>query len=337
MTIRIEISDEVNCKITGLDLHARKALVNKFKFQLPYARHLPSVRLGRWDGCKNFFALGGSTYINLLPEILPILEKYDSDIELVDHRQYTKQINLVPVDVNSYNSFLWPEGHRYAGQPIELREDQAAVINNFCNDTQSMQEVATGAGKTLVTAILSHRCEDYGRTIVIVPNKSLVTQTETDYKVLGLDVGVYFGDRKEFGKKHTICTWQSLGNLLKNTKDGTANISIQDFLEDVICVMVDECFHGESLILTPAGYVPIKDIKQGDIIINYSESTKQFKSDIVVKQHINLMNSNSEKMYELEFDNGNKIKVTGNHKFLTNLGWCRADELTDLHEIINKT
>ena len=42
-------------------------------------------------------------------------------------------------------------------------------------------------------------------------------------------------------------------------------------------------------------------------------------------------------MYELEFDNGIKIQVTGNHKFLTNLGWCRADELTISHEIINKT
>jgi intein/homing endonuclease len=42
----------------------------------------------------------------------------------------------------------------------------------------------------------------------------------------------------------------------------------------------------------------------------------------------------TEKMYELEFDNGSKIKVTGNHKFLTNLGWCRADELTDMHEIV---
>ena len=43
----------------------------------------------------------------------------------------------------------------------------------------------------LVTAVLSHKCEDYGRTIVIVPNKDLVVQTEKDYKNLGLDVGVY--------------------------------------------------------------------------------------------------------------------------------------------------
>jgi intein/homing endonuclease len=38
----------------------------------------------------------------------------------------------------------------------------------------------------------------------------------------------------------------------------------------------------------------------------------------------------------MEFDNGSKIQVSGNHKFLTNLGWVRADKLTDTHEIINK-
>ena len=91
-----------------------------------------------------------------------------------------------------------------------------------------------------MTAALSQRCEAHGRSIVIVPNKSLVTQTEADYKNLGLDVGVFFGDRKEFGRTHTICTWQSLNVLLKNTKNATADVSIGDFLEGVVCVIVDE-------------------------------------------------------------------------------------------------
>ena len=125
------------------------------------------------------------------------------------------------------------------GQPIKLRDYQVEIINNFLENPQSIQEVATGAGKTIMTAALSQRCEVHGRTIVIVPNKSLVTQTEKDYRGLGLDVGVYFGDRKEWGKTHTICTWQSLNILLKNTKIGS-DVTIQDFIEGVVCVMVDE-------------------------------------------------------------------------------------------------
>jgi intein/homing endonuclease len=40
-------------------------------------------------------------------------------------------------------------------------------------------------------------------------------------------------------------------------------------------------------------------------------------------------------MLELEFDNGSAIKVTANHKFLTNKGWVRADQLTDDLDIID--
>lgn len=57
--------------------------------------------------------------------------------------------------------------------------------------------IATGAGKTLITAALSERVEKYGRSIVIVPNKDLVKQTFDDYKNLGLDVGVYYSDKKK--------------------------------------------------------------------------------------------------------------------------------------------
>ena len=105
-----------------------------------------------------------------------------------------------------------------AGEPIILRDYQVQVINDYISDPQSLQEVATGAGKTIITAALSKMCEKFGRTIVIVPNKSLVTQTEADYKTVGLDVGVYFGERKELGHTHTICTWQSLNNLHKKIK-----------------------------------------------------------------------------------------------------------------------
>jgi len=241
-TATIIIKDEVNIKIEGLELDVRKALVNKFKYDVPYARYLPAVRLGRWDGKVSYFQLGGSTYVNLLPEIIPILEEYNYDIELDDQREYSTVFDFEPVAEDSFAHVLWPKGHPAAGQPIMMRDYQCAIVNNFLNNPQCLQEIATGAGKTIMTAALSQRCEPYGRTVVIVPNKSLVTQTEDDYRNMGLDVGVYFGDRKEWGRTHTICTWQSLNVLLKNTKAGSAaeDCTITEFLEDVVCVMVDE-------------------------------------------------------------------------------------------------
>jgi superfamily II DNA or RNA helicase len=237
---KLIIRDEVNVKIEGLELDARRTLVNRFKYDVPYARYLPAVRLGRWDGKVSFFQLGGSTFVNLLPEIIPILEEYNYDIELDDQREYQTTFDFVPVKEDTFAGYSWPSGHPDAGDAIMLRDYQVEIINDFLANPQCIQEVATGAGKTIMTAALSHAVTAYGRSIIIVPNKSLVTQTERDYINMGLDTGVFFGDRKEFGRTHTICTWQSLNVLLKNTKNDTADITIGEFLEGVVCVIVDE-------------------------------------------------------------------------------------------------
>ena len=237
---KIIVKDEVNVKIEGLDLSERKALMKMFEYEIPGARYLPAVRLGRWNGKVSYFSLAGSTYINLLPEILPYLDNAGYDIELDDLRDYTTTFTFDKVSEDTFKNKNWPKGHPKEDTPVVLRDYQIEIVNNFLENPQSLQEIATGAGKTLMTAALSNSVEKYGRSIVIVPNKSLVTQTEADYINLGLDVGVYFGDRKEYNKTHTICTWQSLNNMLKKTKSGEAEVEIGDFIEGVVCVMVDE-------------------------------------------------------------------------------------------------
>jgi superfamily II DNA or RNA helicase len=260
---KLIIKDEVNVKLEGLELGDRKTLMKMFEFEVPGARYLPSVRLGRWNGKTSYFSLGGSTYINLLPEILPLLDQAGYDIELDDQREYTTTFNFAQVSEETFKHKVWPAKHPMAGQPVVLRDYQIEIINNFLANPQSIQEVATGAGKTLTTAALSLSVEDYGRSIVIVPNKDLVRQTEADYINLGLDVGVYFGDRKEVGRTHTICTWQSLNNMMKKTQSGEAEISIIDFIEDVVCVMVDEVHMAKAdalkaLLTGPMSRIPIR-------------------------------------------------------------------------------
>jgi superfamily II DNA or RNA helicase len=245
-TCKIIVKDEVNCKIEGLDLSERRALLKMFEYEIPGARYLPSVRLGRWNGKISYFSLAGSTYINLLGEIIPVLDRAGYDVDLEDLRTYTTTFSFNEVSENTFHHKMWPKGHPKVGEPIVLRDYQVSIINNFLANPQSLQEVATGAGKTIMTAALSYSVEQYGRSIVIVPNKSLVVQTEIDYKNIGLDVGVYFGDRKEIGKTHTICTWQSLNNMLKKTKSHEAEVPIGEFLEDVICVIVDEVHQAKA-------------------------------------------------------------------------------------------
>jgi superfamily II DNA or RNA helicase len=219
-----------------------------FEFEKPGARYLPAVRLGRWNGKISYFSLGGSTYVNLLEQIITYLYDKGYDIELVDLRQSHEELKFERIKEDSFAGTVWPKGHEREGQPIVLRDYQVEIVNNFLENPQCLQEVATGAGKTLMTAALSKSVEHLGRSLVIVPNKSLVTQTEADYINLGLDVGVYFGDRKDYGKTHTICTWQSLNNLFKNTDKGEETLD-EFFFEDIACVIVDEVHMAKADVL----------------------------------------------------------------------------------------
>ena len=244
---KLVIKDQVNVKFENLSLDWRKKLHNKFKYQLPYAFHLPAVKLGRWDGKIAFFGLGGTTYLNLVDQILPILETGGVYVELEDKRP-VHNLSFTKIDKNYLSGIVWPETHPCAGQKIELRDYQIETINKFLEDTQSIQEIATGAGKTIICAALCQLVEPYGRTITIVPNKSLVTQTEEDYLTCNLDTGVYYGDRKETGRYNTIATWQSLNVLEKKAKDEHTT-DFKEFIQGINTVIIDEVHMAKADVL----------------------------------------------------------------------------------------
>jgi len=261
-TIKIVIKDEVNCKLENLDVMMRRKIMSKFTYLLPYARHTPAYKLGRWDGTVKFVTMGGGTYVKLLDEIIPMLDAANYDIEVVDQR-HPWQFEFEEVNEQSLSHLVWPKGHVNEGEPIEFRDYQVTALNAFLSEPHCLQEISTGAGKTLITAMLCLRAEKYGRTITIVPNRDLVTQTFKDYDLIGLDVGVFFGSQKDYTKTHTICTWQSLNSLGKRSKDGTAPIEWDTFVEGVNALVVDEAHGGKAEILKamltgPFAQVPIR-------------------------------------------------------------------------------
>jgi len=247
-TCKVIIKDEVNVKIENLDLDTRKALVKKFKYEDPTARFRPSYKLGRWDGSISFFGLGGTTYLSMLGQVLEYLESKNYYIEVEDLRT-SDPLEFPEISEDFWGDLCWPQGHVMEGKPIRMRDYQCDVVNNFLKNPQCLQEVATGAGKTIITATLSKICEKYGRTIVIVPNKSLVEQTEEDFINCNLDVGVYYGDRKNLNKTHTICTWQSLNILDKKSQDDNELLSLAEFLDGVSTVIVDEVHMAKADVL----------------------------------------------------------------------------------------
>jgi hypothetical protein len=97
-------------------------------------------------------------------------------------------------------------------------------------------------------------------------------------------------------------------------------------------MIVDECFSGEMRVLTPNGPTRIDKLRIGDEIYN-SDLNGNLLIDEIVEVHQSLPISSSEEMLELIFDENVIVQVTANHKFYTNRGWVRADELTNDDEI----
>lgn len=241
-TCKLTLLDEVNCKFEGLNPSIRQEMIRATSYVLPYARHTPAGKMGRWDGKVNFMNLGGSTYYHMLDLLLPILEKHDIMIE-VDDQRIQHNFEFEEIDENIFDYVEFPAGHHMEGQSIVLREHQVNAVNEMLKNNHGLLLASTSSGKTLITAALSKTVEQYGRTIVIVPSTDLVQQTYDDYEMVGLDVGMFYGDRKEFNHQHTITTWQSMNSLWKKTKKDEVPLTeqdIHDFISGVVCFMVDE-------------------------------------------------------------------------------------------------
>ena len=90
------------------------------------------------------------------------------------------------------------------------------------------------------------------------------------------------------------------------------------------------CIGQDCLLNTNKGLVRI-----GDIIPDKYDSVQTIDNLEVLthtgeyKPITHVINKGLEMMYEVELENGNKIQCTENHRFLTNKGWLKLNEITD--------
>lgn len=196
---------------------------------------------------------------------------------------------------------------------------------------------------TLISAALAKLCQPYGKVILVVPSQDLCLQSADEFKLLGLDTGVVGCGLREFNHDIIVCTWQTINSLERRTK-GTKKVKenplsaeeLKTLKSGVVSLIFDECFDGNTKILMADGTTKfIKNCKKGDKIISYNEKENKFEIDVVEKLHENLLLSSSEEMYELELENNEIVRVTGNHRVLTTDGWKMVKELTIDDEIIS--
>jgi len=324
--IKINYLDDVNLYIET-DAGTNEELSDYFAFRPKGYLWNPRYKAKIWDGYIRIY----SAYKKLLPVgLLDLILKFARENDL--------DVDLDPRVTKCFKSDFDAEAYIDSleifdkGNIIKPWEHQRGAIIKAIKSKRMTLLAPTSSGKSLILYnICKYMLDNSDKDILlIVPSVSLVHQMASDFdNYANYDFEnefvhkIFAGQDKNTNKRITLTTWQSVFNQPKSWYDKFG-----------MCLN-DECFHGDSLVLTNKGYVQIKNINIGDIVLNYNEESQKFKEDKVLNVHKNLTNSLSEDMLELKFDNGKIIKVTANHKFLTNLGWVRADELTENHDIIN--
>ena len=250
-------------------------------------------------------------------QYLKLDQKRKNHLKIISGTKYNQSYSCFDIEQLGQDDYY---GFQLDGDHLYYNEDYVLQHNS---------------GKSLIIyLILRWMLSKDRKCVIIVPSTSLVEQMVDDFKKYSVNDDSWDAERevaKLYSKVQTdpfevdalVTTWQSI------VKYDASLYKTWD------CVLVDECFDGDTKVLTPDGYVPISSLKVGDIVTSYNEEKHVFEQDTVVKLQKNLTNSSSEKMYELTFDNGVMVKVTGNHQFLTNnRGWVRADQLTEDDDLV---
>ena len=200
MKCKIKVVDEVFCVLYGLTPSTTQLLWDHFAPYVDGHQFMPSFKLGRWDGRLRFYEKSNKTYVNLLYEIVPILEKIGYEVDLEDNRTFFKAPNKIDSDI-------------FAKHGVILRPHQVIGVNELITAGGGFGIFPTNCGKTLMTAAMSKAFNDLDYcAITIVPSTDLVNQTYAWYVRCGLDVGKYCGTEKDIHHMSVVSTWQSLQN-----------------------------------------------------------------------------------------------------------------------------
>lgn len=89
-------------------------------------------------------------------------------------------------------------------------------------------------------------------------------------------------------------------------------------------LVIDECLVGSTLITTPTGLVPIKDIKIGDTVLTYLDGK------LIEDTVINSKSTGIKTVRDYTFSNGTTLTGTSNHPVMTPEGWKELGEASSI-------
>lgn len=287
----------------------------------------PLVKKKHWDGAICFIDKRLPVWripMGLWSEVYSIGEKYKIDISIEGLDR------LIDTGLSLDDFTLWCNEF-FNDKKFKPRDYQIESAWKIIRFKLSVSEVATSSGKTLIAfMVLAYLKKVHGikKFLMVVPNANLIMQGSEDFEEYGLDElddcelqQIHGGNKKKISSGLMIGTYQSLVKMEP------------EFFDDVEAVFVDECLHPDSLINMADGSVrPIRDVKECDEVLTVNDVTGCIEPNVVDFVYRNL--SRNQKMYEIETEDGNILKITGNHKVRMKSGeWKRVEDLSDSDEL----
>ena len=259
------------------------------------------VRMGFWVGNTprylHLYEVHGDTYIlpyGTLKQIYPMLN--GSSVK---------------------SNFKEPESVFY-GEPIPLYPYQEKAVTEAKKGLYGIVESKAGSGKTQMGIAL---IREYGRKALWVCHTLDLVKQSRDRALQYMDkdlIGTITAGKVNIGKGVTFATVQTLSKLdLSQYKD----------MWDVI--IVDECFKGDTEILTDKGFVRFDSLTGEEKIAQYNtDNTVEFVEPI---RHIKRYHKGS--MVKFTVKDGRDVYMTENHvqpMFYPRIGSIKRETIGDV-------
>lgn len=177
-------------------------------------------------------------------------------------------------------------------------------------------ELATGAGKSIIIAMLADWLAQKGRRVLMLTDSSdLVSQNHAKYLATGNDAGIFSA---KLGKKHSkhqviFASVQSIARSLARFADGFS------------LIVIDECFRGDTLIATEHGNITIADLAA---MPNYPKVKCMDESAgaVMLDTPVRCFQNGTKRVSYLRHSEG-VIVCTPTHRFYSAGSWVRASQL----------
>lgn len=297
----------------------------------------------KWNGKIDFLKSDRFNF-GLWHEAYKICKEYGFSFELINKDQFPIDKNIKKEDVEAFckDFYVNHKLKENINESFSLYEHQIESVYKILKHRYGLVEVATAGGKSLVFGTLVfyylENINPNAKFLLIVPSIGLVTQFYND--LMDYNLGFHLENKN----LSNIKIDEIMSEKPRKHFDGEPNVYIgtyqsldkwpNDFFKQFDVVGVDECLHPDTTIKTYMGEKRICDINVGDLVYTIDERTgyREIKEVDFIYKDI----SRGEQMFDIEMDDGNKIKITGNHQvILKNRERKRVDQLNENDEIFD--